>query len=509
MIQQVDDSRRLVVPRWRPFRVAAGLGLLDSPGKPPVPKPSSGELEEVQADWRRHRSPFHAANLVDLAVVLNRPEIATDAAVFIASSGNSALPEFELARFVLSNMDRPISATPPDLSPSTRFRRIAEARRSLRRQPRNPILIVDLARDYSSLGQKDPAERALQRAVLFAPHSRFVLRAASRFFLHAGRPDEAHAVVRRVHKAKADPWLLAAEIVAAAAAGRDSRWINLARELIDGGAFEPSHITELASALGTIEHANGNIRGVKRLFKHALVEPTENSVAQAAWVSRHMSSFEVPESSLTVPRAFEAKAWSAAIGQRYETAVELSWAWLRDEPFATRAALFGAGVASVALGDFQTGAELASIARLANRDDPRLIVELIYCLASQDKIDDAESLLLTDLPRAVSRRPGIMSDVSLRVIETADHGLIAFRRGDFPNGRRFYERAILFAREAGSDVLAASALLHFLREEARANLTADLPWEQARQALKAFPPNTRPFYERFLGRIPTLRAGSR
>ena len=500
-MQQVDDSRRQVVPRWRPFRVAAQLRLLDSPGTSPSLEPAPGELEELVEDWRRHRSPFHAANLVDAAVVLNRPEIAADAAQFLLSEGRGGLIETDLARFVLGDGgETPLATTPPDLSRQERYRRIAEARRSLRQQPWNPILLVDLAREYSALGQLQSAERALVRAVMLAPDNRFVLRAASRFLLHAGRPDDAHRVLRRAPSTPRDPWLLAAEIVAADAGKRSSRWMKVARRMINDGGFEPRHTTELASAVGTVEHSHGNRPQVRRLFEHALIEPTENTVAQAAWISRHMPAFEVPEDSFSVPRAFEARAWESAVEKRYREAVDLSWEWLRDEPFATRAASFGSAVASIALGDFEAGKALASAARLANPDDPRLILQLIYCVASQGDPDEAERLLTEDLPVAIRRHPGRLPENDHKIFEVADRGLIAYRRGQVQEGRLHYERAMTLAREAGSPTLEAGALLNFLREEALANPGSAIPWESASALLKAFPASVRPFYESFLER---------
>jgi tetratricopeptide (TPR) repeat protein len=500
-MQKLQDDRRQVVPRWRPFGVAAKLKVLDSVGVPTPLKPHVDEIEHLIRDWRNNRTPFHAANLVDAAIVLDQAEIASEAAAFLVAGGQPGFIDTELARVVLGRAGEvPLPDTPPKITPQERYKRIAAYRRSLREQPWNPIRLVDLAREYSALGQPEPAERALVKAVNLAPDNRFVLRSASRFLMHVGRPDDAHRILRRAPSTQSDPWLLAAELVAANAAGGSSRWTKLAEGMIRSGSFDPRHTTELASALGTMAYNEGKRSKVRRLFEHALIKPTENSVAQAGWISRHMTSFEVPENNFSVPLAFEAKAWEAALDSRFREAVDLSWEWLLDEPFATRPASFGSYVASIALEDYENATRLAEAALFANPEDPQLILQLIYCVASQGKTDRAERLLTHDLPNSVRRNPSDIPTAHLPVFVAADQGLIAYRRNQFAQGKACYERAIALARDARDPALEAAALLNLIREEVRANPSSIVPWEKAEHVLKAFPTSDRLFYERFLER---------
>src|SRR6266853_6625924 len=140
MPQQIDDTTRQVVPRWRPFAVAASLGVLSESGPSRGPLDASpGELEQLKRDWNQHRSPFHAMNLIDAAVVLNRPEIASEAARFLLSEPQNELHERSLARFVLGDIPKAAFTSPPELTLQDRYKRIAKARRSLHQHPRNPI----------------------------------------------------------------------------------------------------------------------------------------------------------------------------------------------------------------------------------------------------------------------------------------------------------------------------------------------------------------------------------
>jgi tetratricopeptide (TPR) repeat protein len=478
------------------------MGLLDESGSrlPPL-NPGPGEIQELLDAFRRHRTPFHAANLVDAAIVLGKPEIGADAAQFLVDNPIDPLLHVDATSFVLGigavtgSIDAPMR-----VDVDNRHRRIAQARGALRLEPRNPILLVDLARDYSSLGQSDKAERALRQALALAPNNRFVLRSSSRFLLHEHRPDEAHTILRHSSRTSDDPWLLAAEIVSADAADRVSRWLKKGQQLISDSAFHPREISELASAIGTIEFANGSKKNVRRLFEQALLDPTENAVAQAQWLSRHMDSFEVPDGKQAVLRAFEAEAWSSAVSGNYRDAIEKARKWLRDEPFASRPAIFGSWVAHTALTDYADAEDLVTEARIANPHDPSIIAQLVYCIASLGRVDEAEKLLRL-LPDAINKDSQAAKDTTWPIVLEADEGLIAFRKGLIEKGREHYLRAIRRATELGKKDVAAVALLNLAREEMVANPHAVLPMVEIRRALAAFHSSIRPLYERFVDQL--------
>lgn len=500
MAHDPDDRKRQVVPRWRPYRVAARLNVLSEPRRETrdVPKPSPGEVEEIVAGWQLHKTPLYAAELVDIALLTGLSEAATDAARFLLSSVEGGSASSEMAKAVLALTD---SATPSEeplvLDVFQRHRRIAAARRDLHRFPRDPVRWVDMARDYSTLGQNTAAKRALRRALALAPDSRFVLRAASRFFLHMGDPEEAHRLIHRSDRTKADPWLLAAEVVAADKAGRSSRWLKLAERIVTSSMFEPRHISELAGALGTIEHEHGSRRRTRKFFEQALLDPTENTLAQAGWIERH-SSMQMSDTPRHVPRAFEADAWEHLLGGRFQDSLEMSRKWLIDEPFATRAALFGSWLASTALDDILSATELAYAAKQANPSDPRPVAQLVFCYATQNRLSDAEAELNL---LSVLLRHNEHADEDWDVLNAANRGLISFRRGDTEQGRQHYERAIQLATARKKKQLAAGALIYLVREECRANpAAADQLIARARPVLDAWPSFLRPAYEQLLQR---------
>lgn len=501
MPEPLDDRRRRVVPRWWDVRVAASLGQLDAATAYRVAAPLvpvKGEVEDLLTHWERQPNRFHAAELVDAALALDKPELASDAASWILKNGGVSEISESLARRVIGERTQSDTAraVPTRLG---RQQRVASYRRRLRAEPRNPLLWVELAREYSALGQVDSARRALTIALGLAPNNRHVLRSASRFFLHVHEPDMAHRILLASEALASDPWLISAEIVAAGAAGNQSKLVKKGRQLVESGRFAPLHSSELASAIGTMEHEAGNRKQVRKMFSHALIEPTENAVAQAGWIGRHMTGFDLPEGSLAVPRAFEALAWEAVQEERFDDAVAHALEWAEDEPFATRPVLFGSWVASMGLGDFATAADMAEVARTANPDDPRLVAQLLYCRASMDEMAEARALL-PELERLTRLSEGSRTQDEWDVVLEADRGLLAYREGNPEIGRRHYEEAIDLAAKSQLPESVATALVNYAREEARFSgqqFDSDL----FDGALKAFPDASRSVVKAFVSRI--------
>lgn len=331
---------------------------------------------------------------------------------------------------------------------------VSRLRRFIRNQPRNAVARVDLALAHAILGNSGRAAQEIGVALALAPDNRFVLRSACRFFVHVDDPDQAHWILSRSSRTKADPWLLSADLSTAQLAFGKSMNGRVARELLVSQRFSPHALSELASEVATGELHRGSDRTAKKFFTQSLLEPNENAVAQAAWASEN-KYLQVSSDALTVDRGFEARAITWAQSGKWVDATDESEKWQLDQPFDLRAAMYGSYYASMGAQDYERSLEMATIGLSTHPTDHMLHNNAAFALANMGRTEDARSHL--------SVLPG-QDDEDFHVFQ-ATQGLVAFREGDEAAGRQFYREAVEgLIRSARRPDAAAAALLWALEE---------------------------------------------
>lgn len=468
----LEDKDRNVIPRLRSFETTRALGELDPAGLPKqiaIEDPDS--LANKARAWNERRTISFAADFVSAAFVLQRPAQAKDAAEFLLTN-DSQVPTAakQVARKTLGTGNRGAEhQIVPDVSlphSDQIFERIRDMRGRLEDEPRNAILWVELARAYALLGLEDKAERAMDVAVGLGPTNRFVLRSAARLYIHVGRKGKAHHILERAESTKYDPWLLSAEIAAASAAGRNSRFVRSGERILEDQSIPVFQKNELGSAIATLELAHGKIKRARNLFRDALSAPTENTVAQADWALRHKHmdalDVEIEKVRFATPRSFEASAWGHFSDSKWRPALKVSLNWLRDQSFSTRPVLFASYIAACVLEDYRECERIVEVGLRANPNEPILLNNLAFSLASSGQIEKAEKVFQRI-------KPANIRDDNELVAITATQGLLLFRRGYADEGRLFYRQAIAAAKKHGFKKSVAVGSIYLAREEARLN----------------------------------------
>jgi hypothetical protein len=353
----IYDPPRQVVPRWRPFEQTLARGELLPTSPLVAPRFTEESVESQLYDWKDHKSLSIAADLVSAAFTLGLTSVALDAAEFLRRHPKAPPTARSLAAAYLrtAGADLPgdpdfgspdeIVGVPDPLTSADRVHIVAihRLRARLAVYARNAVDWITLALHYTSLGSISKARRAVGVALGLAPQNRFILRAASRFFLHIGEHDRAHRLLSRSGIVRTDPWILAAEIATADAIRKSSSFAKLGKKFLDAGRFNDQHLSELASAVGTLEFKSGNDKRARKMIDVSLREPSENAIAQAVWISRTISSrVEVPQSGSSA----EATAWTAYGDGHWERALEESDKWQEDQPFSSRPAAHGSFIAA-------------------------------------------------------------------------------------------------------------------------------------------------------------------
>lgn len=474
----IEGQRRNVIPRWRDFRTTLALGELHvKPGDNADSQVDEGALAEQITDWQNNRTLSFAMDLVNSGFVLGNSEDVKEAADFVLSTASQATElQKKIARQAknptveadLSIAREPATCTSEELISHSQ-KLVRKYREQLRNAPRDPVKLVELSRQYAILGSRKKAVRMMDAAVALAPANRFVLRSAARLFVHIEEADKAHHILKRAPSLRVDPWLLAAEIAVSSMLGRTSGHIRTGLSKLSNEDYSAFEVSELASAIATLEMENANSKLARKLFRQALRRPTENSIAQAVWASRLIQHLPVEVQRFDTPRKYEALAWSHYEHENWDAAINQGKGWILDQPFAISPVLF-TGYVALILENFGLAAAIYDFGVRANQESKVLRNNLAFALASKDQPELAE----TELAR--------IDKTSLtpeeRVLITATEGLIKFRKGFPDEGRALYHRAIELAKENKEPGYAVRGLIFLAREEINSQT------EAARQALE-------------------------
>jgi tetratricopeptide (TPR) repeat protein len=472
------------------------LGELSNPrANSPQTITAAQELVAERArEWRDSPTIWHAADLLNSALTIGQEGKFKDAAEFILSAKKNA-PDGLIA-LATHAMGAQKTITPPQKpEDEDQIRRsIHFLRKRLREEPRNSICSVELARMYVLIGQYEKAEHAMQIACALDPQNRYIIRCASRLFVHGGNADVPLSLMRNSPATARDPWLLAAEISVSSAMKRPSLFVKRGKQVLEDASFTDFAKTELTSAVATLEMENGSAKRARQMFNASLTAPTENSVAQAQWASKYLPSIEISEENLSVPRSFEANALKFSNQGQWELALEAAQCWLADQPFSSRPAVMASYLSSSMLERYRQSIEILRRSLIANPRNPELTNNLAFAMANDGNVDEAAGILSTIDVAQVSGLPTITL--------SATKGLVLFRIGLIEIGRSQYQAAIERARGLGAEKYRILAALHLAMEEIRAE--TDEAQRSTKEALASVPDEAEPDVEVIAARLRAL-----
>jgi Flp pilus assembly protein TadD len=450
------------------------MGELQPLGTSERPALDSYGLDEAVVAFHENPGLSTAGDVLSHAVVLGlRDPDSESAARFIAEAqaGSGRLLEDLATRYLSDNISAETMLDSTPLFDLEDFRvRVAQMRGILRREPRNSIRWADLALAYVNLGHLAHAERAIRVALALSPNDRYVVRAAVRLYLLLDRPDKARSILSPSDIVR-DPWLHASELTVSQILGKAPRSVRAARQAIEDERFAPWHLTELASELATIDLRAGKDKQAKRLLRSALIDPTENSQAQASWAIREHNLNLSSEPHNDLPLSNEAKARWLEQTRDYEGALEEARKWQVDQPFDPAPALFGSYIATMTLERYEDAVEIASRGLLANPGNAMLRNNLAYALANLGRVLEATIEI---------EKMGDAEDSSSAATLVATRGLVLFRSGDILGGRELYRAAVASFVKQNDVERTALATLLWAREELLARTPeARSIWESA------------------------------
>ncbi|PSR15142.1 hypothetical protein C8255_23295 [filamentous cyanobacterium CCP3] len=479
MIENNSIDKRHVLPRWLSVSKAIEAGYFRSAAKAVKTTTNKALLQEnalslitefrnAMEAWQNDSSVSNAEEFLSVSLVAQKvgDRSVVDAAHKIVSSKNSSMGIIAIAQALTSGS--PFSSISDDFLEQANLQiGIQKKKKLLEEHPRDSLLIMELALAYTNLGQFAAAENLVNRAVSLTPNSRFVLRSTARFLCHRNKPDEALSLLQRSPRIDSDAWIKSAELAIAGLIQAPIQNWRKSRALAADTSLPPRDRSELISEIATLEFASGARRAGLKQVRNAVEDPTENAIAQIAFLSGETNNFSIEDVLHDISGSMEAQSLDFYRKGQLKSAFEACLAWRKVEPFSIRPAVFGSFLSTTKQNSVDLGIELAKNGLRSNPGHPILLNNLAVLLAY--KGDVANAAKYAEQSRSNSPFKNDIAGLATR-------GLINFRQGRHEEGNRFYEMAIEKAIDQREMDMALRAYAFLSREIIRIDpkLTAQI-----------------------------------
>lgn len=460
-----DKQNRLPFPKWRALAstpskelVSAGQVLPDQD----LALARSDRMHALYERWQKIPSIDNALELLDCSNFISEKSLFYGPAAQIINSSEVT----KTSKFVAQQVVRPDRSS---LMPTYDFSNkehihnaIGANRRRLQTEPRNSLLHSEQARLYAIVDEADAAERSFNIALAVSPDNRHILRSFSRFMVHVGGPELALRRLRLSNAMADDPWLQAAEITISGHHGVGSQVARAATRNLEASRVRPEHMSELATALATLERSTGNQKKFKKRFMQSLLQPSDNALAQASWfvrqapedIGEEMSDIMLP----MVRTSKEAQTYMFLKGRNWGEAVKSFADWQREESFSSHIAIEGSFYAVSFAKDYHAAVSICKNGLIANSTSHGLLNNLCYAERRIGYVDDAVKTMdkLKSFHTAWKTSP----------VYLATDGMLHFALGNPDTGRMRYQEALKIADDDEQPNLRQRIKMHWLHEEA-------------------------------------------
>lgn len=466
-----DNKDRVPVPKWKALAQTPPIELVSAKNFS-----AESDLLQMRKDraialyyrWRETPTLDNALELLESTVFIDGDGLFYGPAKQVANSPESTVTSKSVAQRTLGARTKELAGPRKLITKQEVWNEIAKNKSRLRDEFRNGLLHAEQARLYTMIGEHEAAEAAFENALRIYPDNRHILRTYSRFMVHVDTPEIALSRLSRCAGLSDDPWLQAAEISLSELTGRGSKIAHSATRNIELGHIKPDHISELASALASLEFNTGHRKRFKKRFRDSLYAPTDNSLAQVMWFVRKTPD-EVANITLQDPffiaalrRSNEAWTYGRLKQKNWRAAVDSFLQWQSEESFSSHIAIQGSYYAISLAKDYKRGADICYIGLKANPRSSMLLNNPAVARRLLDDIEGAKSSL-----EEMKRFNPTWSNEPTFLVTDA---MIKYAFGEIEAARRRYIDALSTASAEGNDALIAKIKMHWIDEEAKAGL---------------------------------------
>ncbi len=505
------DAERDIIPFWHRFDTSTVLGELNSIEKKDTIVRKEYSINDYILEFKKNRTLAYAADLISASISNDQTKNKNviNAAEFILENLKySTHTQIILAKKIIKPNSQLRNALVneitelKDFSSKKYYEKIRDLKDKLIIYPYNPVLLVDLSRYYSIIGEEYKAIKTMKQAIHLGKTNRFVLRSASRLFAHYNTENNEH--LKYIHKilnssglVKTDTWLMATEIAVANKLKKSSNHIKTGMRLLASKNYSPYNITELSSSIATVELNNGSHKNSRKLFKQSMDDANANSLAQITWASSMDKLIKIENLHGQVSSGYEAQARADYQKEDFNASFNSVVKWFMDQPFSTSPAVFGSFIASTLTKNYENAIAISSAGLISNPNDPTLLNNIAYAYALDNNVDKAT--------KYISKIKASQLTEDSKICLKATRGLIAFRSNNINAGRELYKEAIVDAKESNNKILNWIAILNLTREEILSgskydakhmiDLVSKIPDIQSELAIKALKKDVLDLYQ--------------
>lgn len=461
-----DKEGRLLLPEW----LKTGNALTSFEIKPinnNMADLGEDNTDYLYEDFSISKTLDKAIELLNVAFIEGREAEARLAAKFVVQGFDLPPQILNLAKYILQGEERKEKDPEEDVG-SIKF-----LRNWLKKNPKDTLSWLDLARAYVAIGKMESAEKAITVSLSLQPNHRLVVRNASRFFVNIHHNDIAHKIILKQPSLKEDPWLLSAEIAIAESYNRPLKMVSHAKRIIDSKKYSACHLTELESSIATLELSNGLVKKARKLYMSSLLKPTDNSLAQAKWAERNSHIPKLVSSDLLAKHngAYEAKLWEKYYQYEIPEAIELGMKWFEDEPYSVQPAIMINYLASL-LDDYELCLKVTKYALNIDKDNETLKLNKIFaelCMLNEKQADSALSYI--DSCGDILKSLTLTDDNNTLAHTYANLGLLYYKINSLDLGREYYDMAY----ETFAKIKSASGFVALMNHYREATIS-NSPW---------------------------------
>lgn len=443
------DHSRYVVPQWVPFSVAAAspeLSSFPSALRPRELHDADARFEEEFAGFRADPAPYLAAELMGQAFTLGKEQQMRELADFVLAHDEVGVVATSMAARVAGDLE--LTSAP---TIQVYRNEIAAQKAALKRSGRSAILWTERALNYALLGENEKAARCITIALNLAPHDRYVVRSALRFFIHVNEWDRAFDYGRRALRNGADPWILAPFLSVATHLGKVP---SAAKAVVTDSLDSPLdfHFSEAREALGTMELLAGADKRARKFFKRAWADPSKAVVSHSQWVLREQLPGLAESASIDFSRSAQAMSWIYSARLDFDRAMVALRKWTFEEPYSVAPYMQMSWIESIEE-QFESSIQTLRRGLVANPNDISLRNNMAFALLKLGRVAEAEAVF-------ARVKPAIDDEKEVACLAT--YGLLLMSKRENIAGQACYLAAIQNAQKSGSRRLALRAAINYL-----------------------------------------------